>query len=158
MRLSLTLFFILLFSALLISNNQNNSHSVSNKYLLHAESSERLLSIMQQISSLAHGENIEEPIKLTEDDTTDLIEAVEELLFYGELMAIKVPSSELEESKGVIFSAMASQLYDEALNIQQLTKNYNFQIINYSQENILNEAFVRLSRTCNACHQLFRDN
>lgn len=161
MKLSLTLLFILLFIAISISNNDDKDSNVIPKeeqYLLHAESSERLLKIMQQISPIAGEESVEGTKSLTEEDVTDLIEAVEELLFYAELMSVKVPATELEESEGVIFSAMASKLYNEALNIQQLTKNYDLQITDYSQEYILDEAFMRLSQTCMACHQLFRDN
>ncbi len=159
MKLSLALIIILLFIAVSIGTNQDNNVSPEdNEYLLHAESSERLINIMQQISLLANTKNIEETIKPTEEDMVDLIEAVEELLFYAELMSIKVPTTELEESKGVIFSAMAGQLYDEALNIQQLTTNYDFHVIGSSQEHLLNEAYERLSQTCTACHQLFRNN
>lgn len=161
MKLSLALLFILLITAISIGNNLKNSdidvQAEENQYLLHAESSERLLKIMQQISPIAGEVNIEGSNSLTEDDTTNLIEAVEELLFYSELMSLKVPANELEESQTVIFSAMASKLYDEALNIQQLSKNYDLENTDYSQEHILSEAFTRLSQTCNACHQLFRD-
>jgi uncharacterized membrane protein len=159
MKISLALIIILLFIAVSIGTNQeSNVSSEDNEYLLHAESSERLINIMQQISLLANAKNLEETIKPTEEDMVDLIEAVEELLFYAELMSIKVPATELEESKGVIFSAMASQLYDEALNIQQLTTNYDFHVTDSSQEHILDEAYERLSQTCIACHQLFRNN
>lgn len=166
MKSSLVLLVILLFIALSISEDQdldsNSEENLSesqedNRYLLHAESSERLLGIMQQISSVANSQNSEE-VRFTEENVADLIEAVEELLFYAELMSIKIPASQLEESKSVIFSAMASKLYNEALNIQQLTKNYDQDVIDYSQENLINEAFNRLSQTCAACHQLFRDN
>ncbi len=159
LSLALLLLLILLFAAVFIYNNQNNNVSPEeDQYLLHAESSERLLKIMQHISPIAGDKSIAESKSLTEGDTTDLIEAVEELLFYAELMSIKVPATELEESKGVIFSAMASKLYSEAINIQQLTKNYDLDSTDYSQKQILDDAFRRLSQTCTACHQLFRDN
>jgi signal transduction histidine kinase len=154
MKLSLALLFILLFTAVSISVNDDEE----NEYLLHAESSERLITIMQQLFSLAKGSSIEEKTKPTEDDMLDIVEAVEELLFYAELMSVKVPATELEESKSVIFSAMAGQLYDEVLNIQQLTTNYDLHIIDNSQQNLFDDAFRRLSQTCAACHQLFRDN
>jgi len=121
MKLSLSLLFLLLFSTVAISNNQK-----SDEYLLHAESSERLATIMQQLLPLVRGIRLEETTTLTEDDMADLIEAVEELLFYAELMSLKVPANELDENKSVIFRAMANQLYDETLNIQQLTKNTIF--------------------------------
>ncbi len=161
MKLSLVFLFILLFTAFSISNNQKSSgndvQAEENQYLLHAESSERLLKIMKQISPIAGEVNVEGLNTLTEEDTTNLIEAVEELMFYAELMTVKIPATELEQSQNVIFSAMASKLYDEALNIQQLSKNYDLESTDHSQEYVLNEAFTRLSQTCNACHQLFRD-
>jgi hypothetical protein len=158
MKSLLALLLILLFTIISISNIQDDVYPDKNEYLLHAESSERLISIMQQLLLFSQGDNIEEPIKLDEEDMIDLIESVEELLFYAELMSVEIPATDLEESKSVIFSAMASQLYDETLNIKQLTENYDLHIIDNSQEHILSEAFERLSRTCNACHQLFRDN
>jgi len=157
MKLSLSFVFILVSFTVSMTNNHVSANSEGNDYLLHAESSDRLITIMQKISSLSNNKSIEEPIKLSEEDTIDLIEAVEELLFYAELMSIAVPATELEENKAVVFRAMASQLYDEALNIQQLTRNYDLHITDNSQEHILDQAFVRLSQTCNACHQLFRD-
>jgi hypothetical protein len=162
MKLSLALLLILLLTAISISNNQDSAVDdvapEENQYLLHVESSERLLKIMQQISPIAGEKNIDGTKSLAEADMTDLIEAVEELLFYAELMSIKIPATELDESKTVIFSAMASKLYDEALNVQQLTKNYDLDSTDYSQKQILDDAFTRLSQTCIACHQLFRDN
>ncbi len=159
MKTLLTIFFIFILTIVSINNIQNNNiYFEKDESLLHAESSERLITIMQQLFSLAKGKDIEQSVKPDEEDMLDLIEAVEELLFYAELMSINVPATELEESKGVIFSAMASQLYNEALNIQQLSRNYDLHIIDNSQEYLLDEAFVRLTRTCSACHQLFRDN
>jgi hypothetical protein len=159
MKSLLALLLILLSTVISISNIQDDDiNSGQNEFLLHAESSERLISIMQQLLLVSHSDNIVEPINLNEEDIIDLVEAVEELLFYSELMSVQIPATDLEESKSVIFRAMASQLYDETLNIQQLTENYDLHIIDNSQEHILNEAFERLSRTCNACHQLFRDN
>ncbi len=158
MKKSLIVLFLLFFVAISVINFQNNTVTPEeDEFLLHAESSERLLAIMQDISTLASRNNIEEPVKLTEEDMTGLIEATEELLFYAELMSIKVPANVSEENQSVVFSAMASKLYSEALNIQQITKNYNLQITDHSEQYILDEAFQRLSQTCNACHQLFRD-
>lgn len=152
---SILLIFVLSISTHLKSNEVDNQDD--NQYLLHAESSERLFNIMQQISSIADTQQAAEEISFTEEDITNLVETVEELLFYAELMALKVPTNQLEESNSVIFNAMASKLYSETLNIQQLTKSYEPHIADYSQTNLLNEAFTRLSQTCNACHQLFRD-
>jgi hypothetical protein len=157
MKLSPALLFILLMTTASISNSQDNNNSPDNNdNLLHVESSERLKTIMQRLFSLIHDEGIEEPTKLTQNDMTDLIETVEELLFYAELMSAKIPATELEENESVIFSAMAGQLYNEALNIQQLATNYDLHVIDNAQDHILNEAFERLNRTCAACHQLFR--
>ena len=94
---------------------------------------------------------------LSQDELTDLIESVEELLFYAEIMSTKIPETELEENQAVIFRAMAGQLYDEALNVQQIANNYDFRVIDSAQNRLLNEAYLRLDRTCAACHQLFRD-
>ncbi len=140
-----------------LKSSDGSDNQDENQYLLHAESSERLINIMQQISSVADTQQAAEEISFTEEELTNLVETVEELLFYAELMALKVPTNQLEESNSVIFSAIASKLYSETLNIQQLTKSYDPHITDYSQTNLLNEAFTRLSQTCNACHQLFRD-
>ena len=123
----------------------------------HASPSERLVIIMQELFSVVHKENVDETTSITKDQMDDMLEAVEELLFYAELMSGNIPATELEENENVIFSAMAGKLYDEALNIQQLAKGYNFDISSQSQEYVFNEALERLNRTCAACHQLFRD-
>lgn len=156
MKLFPALLIIFLITTAPISNGQDNNSPDNNDYLLHAESSERLITIMQRLFSLIHDEGMEESAKLTQGDMADLIESVEELLFYAELMSAKVPATELEENESVIFSAMAGQLYDEALNIQQLATSYDLHILDNTQDHILNEAFERLNRTCAACHQLFR--
>lgn len=164
MKSALAFLFVLLITAFIMSANlkSNDEEEVvaeeeDKQYLLHAESSERLFNIMQQISAIADSQHGSEDISFTEEDMTNLVEAVEELLFYAELMTLKVPANQLEESNNVIFSAVASKLYSEALNIQQLTKSYDLHATDYSQDHLLNEAFTRLSQTCNACHQLFRD-
>lgn len=162
MKSAFALLLILLITAFSMSinlkSNKGPEIQEEDQYLLHAESSERLFTIMQQISAVADTQQDSNEINLTEEDMLDLIESVEELLFYAELMTLKVPATQLEESNNIVFSAMASKLYDEALNIQQLTENYDLEENSYSQHHILNEAFTRLSQTCNACHQLFRDN
>jgi hypothetical protein len=157
MKLFSTLLFILLISTTTISNGQDENNTDNTDYLAHAESSERLSKIMRRFFSLIYEEGIEETTELTENDMTDLIENAEELLFYAELMAAKVPATELEETESVIFSAMASKLYNETLNIQQLATSYDFNVVDSQQDNIFNDAFERLNRTCAACHQLFRD-
>jgi len=158
MKSAIIVFFLIFFVTISVINFQSNTiQPDDNQYLLHAESSERLLQIMQEINPIAGQKIIEEPANISDDEMTDLIEAVEELLFYAELMSVKVPANVTEENKSVIFSAMASKLYDEALNIQELTKNYNFHIVDHSEQHIIDEAFERLNQTCIACHQLFRE-
>lgn len=125
--------------------------------IAHAKSSERLTTIMRRLFSVVHEERIEENLELTKTDMSDLLEAVEELMFYSELMSAKVPESELEVNDQVIFRALANLLYDESLNIQQLTKNYNIDHTDSSKDNIFYDATERLNQTCAACHQLFRD-
>lgn len=151
-RASLLVFFI---STPTISNGQDDKSSTD--YLAHVESSERLTTIMRRLFSVIHEERIEENLEFTKTDMSDLLEAVEELLFYSELMSAKVPESELEVNDRVIFSAMANQLYDESLNIQQLARNYNFDHADSSKDHIFYDATERLNQTCAACHQLFRD-
>ena len=158
MRFLPALLFILLVTATSISNSQEDNNGTDNSdYLLHAESSNRLITIMRRLFSLVHEDSLGKSKKLTQDDMANLIETVEELLFYAELMSAKVPATELEENENVIFSAMAGQLYNESLNIQQLATNYEFHDVDSEQDHIFNEAFERLNRTCAACHQLFRD-
>ena len=133
------------------------AESTQDDYSLHAESSERLITIMRRLFSIVHEGDVTEEKTFSQDDMTDLVEAVEELLFYAELMSSKIPSTELEENETVIFSAMAGKLYSEALNVQQLANNYDFSVINNAQNRLFSEALERLNRTCAACHQLFRD-
>ena len=85
----------------------------------------------------------------------DMVTAVEELLFNAELMAFLPQDSGISETRMVVFRAMASQLYTEALNIQQLTKNYNQTLYEYD---LLDMAFHRLNATFQACHEMFRSD
>ena len=151
------LFFILIFTTSISNGQDDNSNSDRNGPIAHAEASERLTIIMRRLFSVVHEERIEENLDLTKADLSDLLEAVEELIFYSELMSAKVPESELEVHDQVIFRALASQLYDESLNIQQLAKNYNFDLTDSRKDNIFYDATERLNQTCAACHQLFRD-
>ncbi len=121
----------------------------------HAESSERLVTIMRQLFTVVHNEEKVTAGDMNKDKLADMVESVEELLFFAEVMSNKVPVSELEETEAVIFSALADRLYDEALNVQQLVTTYEME--NAAQHQLLNEAYHRLNRTCNACHQTFRD-
>lgn len=149
--------FFCLTTALVAFQPSSFAESTQDDYSLHAESSERLITIMDRLFSIVHEEGPTEERAYTKDDMTDLIEAVEELLFYAEIMSTKVPATELEENETVIFSALAGKLYNEALNVQQLANNYDVSVINNSQNLLFKEALERLNRTCAACHQLFRD-
>ncbi len=153
MKLSGVLLFILAISASTIIYGQDDSEP----YMKHADSSERLVTIMHRLFSVTHEERIEENLNLTEADVADLSEAVEELIFYAELMLAKVPDTALEENQHVIFNAMANQLYTESMNIQQLSSNYDFNDLDSGKSQIFYDAFERFNRTCAACHQLFRD-
>ncbi len=151
------LLFFLISSTSTTYGLDDNSSPDRNDPIAHAESSERLTKIMRRLFSVVHEERIQENLELTQDDMSDLLEAVEELIFYSELMSAKVPDSELEVNDQVIFRALANLLYDESLNIQQLTKNYNIDHTDSSKDNIFYDATERLNQTCAACHQLFRD-
>lgn len=161
MKSAAALLLILLITAFVMSVNLNSDESSETldekEVSLHSNSSERLLNIMQQISSLLDSQENPGKLNFNDVDIDDLVESVEELLFYAEIMALKVPATQLEESHNVVFSAMASKLYDETLNIQSLISSYDLKAMNYSEANMLNDALVRLSQTCQACHQLFRD-
>ena len=130
----------------------------------HGDASERLVGIMRNLFSAVHEEDIvhEENVpgdkSITSDQLADMIEAVEELVFYAEVMSTKIPATELEENDAVIFSAMAQRLYDEALNVKQLATNYDYRVAVSAQQRLFNESYRRLNRTCAACHQLFRDS
>lgn len=163
MKISVLILICLFLAAIFIGqppveNTKTDSVEINDEqYKLHAEFSERLLVIMQNLVVLIQTDNIDE-FTLSEDDLVDMIETAEELLFYAELMSMKVPATELEENEAVIFSAMAGQLYDETLNIKQIAESYDVKLNDTGRNRLLNSAFERLNRTCAACHQLFRDN
>lgn len=122
----------------------------------HAVPGERLRSIMQNINLTIHDSTNPDTQteRINKQDMEDMIEAVEELLFYAEMMSTELPRSELNKSDLVTFRALAGQLYTEALNIQQTAKDYNLETYDYE---LLNISYRRLNETCAACHQLFRD-
>ena len=116
----------------------------------HAASSDRLKIIMDNLYASAHeSESSGQEQNISKDEMADLIEAVEELLFNAELMTSGTSEFGLDEKELVTFRALAGQLYTEALNIQQLAKNYDYRLIE--------PAYRRLNQTCAACHSLFRD-
>jgi len=154
MKQLLILLALLLSSSTLIAEEQDagaGATSPENEARLHAISSEKLREIMQNInlwvSETKNGEPQHDEKRM--QDMADLIEAVEELLFHAELLSAGLPESNLNESELVTFRAMASQLYTEALDIQQLANGYEYKLIE--------PAYQRLSQTCIACHSLFRD-
>ena len=118
-------------------------------YADHAASSERLRFIMRNLNS-AYQESKHSDIrkdKIVNDNMKKMFEAVEKLLSSTELMASM--KSGLDESKRDIFKSLASQLYTETLNLQQISNNYEYQRIP--------SAYQRLNQTCEDCHRLFRE-
>lgn len=143
----------LAFSLFSLSGSQAEEND--DGYAGHAQVSERLVRIMRQLFTVVHDGDSVNNAAISQDNMADLIESVEELIFFAEVMSNKVPSTELEETESVIFSALADRLYDEALNVQQLATSYESP--DASRHQLLNEAYQRLNKTCNACHQTFRD-
>ena len=122
----------------------------------HAVPGERLRSIMQNINLTIHDSTNPDTQteRINKQDMEDMIEAVEELLFYAEMMSTDLPRPELNKNELVTFRALAGQLYTEALNIQQTARDYDMDTYDYE---LLNISYRRLNETCSACHQMFRD-
>lgn len=121
-----------------------------------AESGERLRTIMQNINLTIHDStNVDtQTDKIGSQDMEDMIEVVEELIFYAEMMSTDIPNLELSEIEIVTFRELAGQLYTEALNIQQTANDYNLDNYNYE---LLDVNYRRLNETCATCHRIFRD-
>jgi len=124
--------------------------TVQQQHSMHAMSSEKLRVIMQNMYSSAYRSGVPDlqDSKINDEQMTDLIEAVEELLFHAELLSVEQPTVKLDENELVTFRAIAGQLYTEALNLQQLTEYYDYHAIE--------PAYKRLNQTCIACHNMFR--
>ena len=122
----------------------------------HAVPGERLRTIMQNINLTIHDSTNPDTQtdRISERDMEEMIEAVEELLFYAEMMSTDLPRPELDKNELVTFRALAGQLYTETLNIQQTARDYNIDTYDYE---LLNISYRRLNETCAACHQMFRD-
>lgn len=122
----------------------------------HAVPGERLRNIMQNINLTIHDSTNPDTQtdRINKQDMEDMIEAVEELLFYAEMMSTDLPRPELNKNELVTFRALAGQLYTEALNIQQTARDYEMDTYDYE---LLNLSYRRLNETCAACHQMFRD-
>lgn len=120
----------------------------------HGVASEKLKSIMQNLDLTVINSNNpdNQPEEIAETDLDDMREAVEELLFHAELLRTDIPRRGMDETKLVTFRAIASQLYTESLNIQQISEHYSS-----NDQELLYEAYQRLYQTCAACHKLFRD-
>jgi hypothetical protein len=122
----------------------------------HGMVGERLQMIMQNINASIHDStNVDEQgEKVGEEDMPDMIEAVEELLYFAEFMSMNPPRRDLGENQMVTFRALASQLYTEALNVRDIARDYNLSTYDFD---LLNTAYERMYQTCAACHELFRD-
>ena len=121
-----------------------------------AESGKRLRTIMQNINLTIHDStNVDtQTDRIGSQDMEDMIEVVEELLFYAEMMSTDIPNLNLSEIEIVTFRELAGQLYTEALNIQQTANEYNLDNYNYT---LLDVNYRRLNETCATCHRIFRD-
>jgi hypothetical protein len=119
---------------------------------LHSVNSVKLREIMQAIDKWRR-ENPAADMKqpgMDQELLDELVLQVEELLYHAELMSMGMPFTNLNETEMLIFKALGSELYTEALHIQQLVNN--------RQIRQLDRAYERMDRTCQACHQLFRRN
>lgn len=127
-----------------------------NKMTHHGDPGERLRMIMQNINLTIHDStNVDaQTDRISRQDMEDMIEVIEELVLYAEMMSTELPHPGLDNNEKVTFRAMAGQLYSEALNIQQTTRDYNLDTYDYE---VLNINYRRLNETCVACHQMFRD-
>ena len=135
---------------------ENMADEPKEEVKLHGLSGERLRTIMQGINLTIHDStNVDtQTDKLKQQNMDDMIEAVEELLFHAEMMSTDLPVSNLTESDVVVFRALAGQLYTEALNIQQTSRDYDFDTYDYE---LLDVSYRQLNQTCIACHEMFRD-
>ena len=123
---------------------------------MHGGASERLQAIMQHIKVTTHDTgNVDTAgARPGNEGMADMIEAVEEQLFHAELMTSEPPRQGLTQNQQTVFRALASQLYTETLDVQQVAQNYNVSTYDF---NLLEAAYERLYQTCAACHELFRD-
>lgn len=124
------------------------------KARLHAISSEKLRAIMQNInlwlSEVGESENARpQSDEKRMQDLADLVDAVQELQFHAELLSEGLPGSNLTENELVTFRAMASRLYSEVSDFQQIANSYEYTLIE--------PAYTRMNQTCIACHSLFRN-
>jgi cytochrome c556 len=122
----------------------------------HGMVGERLRMIMENISGTVHdtGSVDADRQKLTRDGLDDMVEAVQELMYFAEFMTLNPPRRDLGENQIVTFRALASQLYTEALNVRDIARDYDLATHDFE---LLNSAYERLYQTCAACHELFRD-
>ena len=93
---------LLLVANLYVSNTAEASEpettSPENRIALHAPPGERLRLIMQNINLTIHDStNIDsQSDRISKQDMDDMIEVVEELLFYAEMMSTDLPSSKMD--------------------------------------------------------------
>jgi hypothetical protein len=122
----------------------------------HGMVGERLRMIMENINATVHdtGSVDGDRDKLTRNGLDDMIEAVQELMYFAEFMTLNPPRRDLGENQIVTFRALASQLYTEALNVRDIARDYDLATHDFE---LLNSAYERLYQTCAACHELFRD-
>jgi len=122
----------------------------------HGMVGERLQLIMQNIRAGVHDINDVEASgePLTQERLDDMVEAVQDLMYFAEFMSLNPPRLDLGENQIVTFRALASQLYTEALNVRGIAESYNLDSRDFE---LLDSAYERMYQTCAACHELFRD-
>ena len=122
----------------------------------HGMVGERLRMIMENISGTVHdtGSVDADRDRLTRDGLDDMVEAVQDLMYFAEFMTLNPPRRDLGDNQIVTFRALATRLYDEALSVRDIARDYNLATHDFE---LLNSAYERLYQTCAACHELFRD-
>lgn len=151
MKKVLLLLILFINTSACIDNNETTvSDTLDNADTHHAIPGDKLRFIMIDLNSTLQASkhsDIRNDIK-GDGQMKELIKIVEELLLSAEMMSTGFANSKLDKNRQTTFRALAGQLYGETLSLQQVTNNYDYQLIEPTYE--------RLNETCIACHELFR--
>lgn len=119
--------------------------------LLNSIHSHKIRGIMRRLNSLTYEREYTE-LELQQIQTNQIalmLEITRELTDSAEQLPDISPGSNLNESEQITFRAIANQLYRETRQLNEdVQKGHTRQI---------KQGYRRLKKTCEACHQLFRD-
>lgn len=147
----LSIFFIIITVSASLFANEISSNRSESKTILNAIHSDDIRNIMRRLRILIYDrEYTELELRKLSNNQIELLAVEANILAQTAENSSNIASlKNLNDEDQLTFSAMANQLHDISLELQQEAK------ANHQQA--LDAAYLKLQNTCNTCHRLFRN-